>query len=66
LVRIPPYVSEAKYALWILSHPDMRKNQKIKIFVHFMTKRVLAKRALLEGEEFDFPEAEVQKVTQFA
>jgi DNA-binding transcriptional LysR family regulator len=66
LVRIPPYVSEAKYALWILSHPDMRKNQKIKTFVHFMTKRVLAKRALLEGEEFDFPEAEVQKVTQFA
>jgi len=66
LIRIPPYVSEAKYALWILSHPDMRKNQKIKTFVHFMTERVLAKRALLEGEEFEFPELGVQKVAQFA
>jgi len=31
-----------------------------------MTKRMLAKRALLEGEEFEFPELGEQKVAQFA
>lgn len=56
LVRIPPYISEPKIDLWILSHPDMRTNQKIHTFVHFMTERLLKKRALIEGEEFEIPD----------
>jgi len=52
LVRIPPYTDEAKYDLWILSHPDLRKNAKIQTFVRFMTEYVQQKKNLLEGREF--------------
>ena len=53
LVRVPPYVSEHKYDFWVLSHPDMRKNAKVQTFVRFMTERILAQRALIEGEVFE-------------
>ena len=52
LMRIPPYTSEGKYKLWILSHPDMRKNAKLNKFVKFMTQHILSQRALIEGEEY--------------
>lgn len=52
LVRIPPYTSEGKYDLWILSHPGLRKNAKIQTFVRFITEHLIAQRALLEGELF--------------
>jgi DNA-binding transcriptional LysR family regulator len=55
LVRIPPYTSEEKYDLWILSHPDLRKNAKIQSFVRFMTEYVQGKKDLLEGREFTKP-----------
>jgi DNA-binding transcriptional LysR family regulator len=47
LVRIPPYTSEGKYDLWVLSHPDLRKNAKIQTFVRFMTEFVQEKKELL-------------------
>lgn len=53
LVRVPPYLSEAKYDLWILSHPDMRQNKKIQTFVRFMTEFVSNQKALIEGEMFE-------------
>lgn len=52
LVRSPPYISEAKYDLWILSHADTRKNNKIQTFVRFMTEFVTAKKDLIEGKLF--------------
>lgn len=53
LIRIPPYVTENEFELWILSHPDLRKNAKIQAFVRFMTDFVFNKRALIEGETYD-------------
>lgn len=55
LVRIPPYTSEGKYDLWVLSHPDLRKNAKIQTFVRFMTEFVQGKKDLLEGRGFIKP-----------
>jgi len=52
LVRVPPYVTEKKFELWVLSHPDLRKNAKIQAFVRFMTDYVLDKKSLIEGEEY--------------
>ena len=52
LVRIPPYISEGKFDLWVLSHPDLKKNAKIQVFVRFMTEFVVRKKALIEGELF--------------
>lgn len=50
LVRIPPYVTEAKYDLWLLSHPDLRKNAKIQQFVRFMVDAVESLKPLLMGQ----------------
>jgi len=55
LIRIPPYISEGKYDLWILSHQDMRKNNKVQTFVRFMTEFVATKKDLIEGKNFIAP-----------
>lgn len=55
LIRVPPYISEHKYDLWVLSHPDLRKNAKIQAFIRFMTERMLLKRPLIEGEAYEKP-----------
>lgn len=50
LTRVPPYTTEGKFNLWILSHPDLRKNLKIQTFVRFMTEYMASQKALLEGK----------------
>lgn len=55
LVRVPPYTTEGKYDMWVLSHPDLRKNARIQTFVRFMTEFVHGKKDLLEGREFTRP-----------
>ncbi len=55
LVRVPPCTTEAKYDLWVLSHPDMRENVKVQTFVRYMTQYVLDKRSLIEGESVEYP-----------
>lgn len=52
LIRIPPYVSEPKFDLWLLSHPDMRGNKKIQTFVRFMTDYIGQKKDLIEGRAY--------------
>ncbi|TRY33124.1 LysR family transcriptional regulator [Aliiglaciecola sp. M165] len=54
LIRIPPYSSEKKFELWLLSHPDLRKNTKVQTFVRFITQRMNAKKALIEGQRYSF------------
>ena len=49
LTRVPPYTSEAKYDLWILYHPDLRKNAKIQTFVRQITAFVNSRKTLIEG-----------------
>ncbi|MGJ8681642.1 LysR family transcriptional regulator [Paraglaciecola sp.] len=53
LVRIPPRKSEDKNDLWILSHPDLRKNSKIQCFVRFMTNYLQSQQDLIEGRRID-------------
>lgn len=50
LVRVPPYTTEGKFNLWLLSHPDLRKNVKIQTFVRFMTDYMASKKDLIEGK----------------
>lgn len=54
LIRVPPYTSEAKYDLWILSHPDLRKSAKIQTFVREMTEFVHSCKPLIEGQNFKY------------
>ncbi len=55
LVRVPPYTTEGKFDIWILSHPDLRKNAKIQVFVRHMTQFIEDLRPLIEGEVFTLP-----------
>lgn len=50
LVRIAPYISESRLDIWILSHPDLRHNLKIKTFMRFITDAIKDKRDLIEGK----------------
>ncbi len=52
LIRIPPYTSEAKYDLWLLSHPDLRKNAKVQQFVRFMNEKIEKLKPLFTGQQF--------------
>jgi len=52
VIRVPPYISEGKYDLWILSHPDMRKNNKVQSFVRFMTDYLASQKDLIEGKKY--------------
>jgi DNA-binding transcriptional LysR family regulator len=49
LVRIPPHTAEHKFDLWLLYHPDLRKNSKIQTFVQFLYERFDAHKDLFEG-----------------
>jgi DNA-binding transcriptional LysR family regulator len=51
LMRVGPVVPEIEDALWILTHPDIRKSQRIKAFMSFCTAE-LAKnhKPLIEGQ----------------
>lgn len=57
LIRVPPYTSVPRIDFWILSHPDMRHNTKIRTFIRFMAQRLSAQRSLLEGEDYEVPSA---------
>jgi len=50
LVRIPPFISESKYDLWVLRHPDLRDSLKVQTFVSFMSKKLLDNTGLIEGK----------------
>ncbi len=51
LIRIPPYTTEAKYDLWLLMHPDLRKHTKIQQFVRYLTEQIGLLNPLFEGKK---------------
>lgn len=52
LVRIPPYSTDTRHDIWILSHPDLRKNAKIQAFVRHITEFSESVKPLIEGQAF--------------
>ncbi len=54
LVRIPPHTTEAKYDLWVLLHPDLKKNTKLLHFMRFMTEYVTQQQDLLAGKQYKY------------
>jgi hypothetical protein len=36
-------------ALWLLTHPDLRRVARVRAFLDFMAERLAEKRPLLEG-----------------
>ena len=51
LIRIPPYVTESRYDLWLLIHPDLRKNAKIQKFIQYISSEIGQYVPLFEGKK---------------
>ncbi len=50
LVRLPGSISSPYFDLWILSHPDLRETARLRIFRDHITRSILAKQSLYEGQ----------------
>lgn len=49
LIRIAPAVPEMASALWLLTHPDLRRVTRVRAFLEFMGSWIGSHRPLLEG-----------------
>ena len=49
LVRLGPPVPDVRPSLWLLTHEDLRRTTRVRAFLDFMARRLLADRDLLEG-----------------
>lgn len=50
LVRVRPPVREMTTALWVLSHPDLVRTARVRLFVDFMVASLRTARSVFEGE----------------
>ncbi|WP_394223822.1 LysR family transcriptional regulator [Alteromonas gracilis] len=49
LVRLPGSDPILKYDIWILTHPDLYEQSKVKLLMQFLTDTIMSKRDLVEG-----------------
>lgn len=49
LVRVRPPIKEMTTALWVLTHPDLVRTARVRLFMQFMTRALGEQRALIEG-----------------
>lgn len=54
LKRLPPGLATPAYNLWLLTHTDMRKTARIRIFSEFLENAILSHRELIEGKRVQF------------
>ncbi len=52
LTRIAPYTSEHKYDLWLLHHPDVRDNVRIKTLIAALKQYLDTQKSLIEGRHY--------------
>lgn len=50
LVRIQPPVTEMSTALWLLTHPDLVRTARVRLFMDFMSAGLARERSLIEGQ----------------
>jgi DNA-binding transcriptional LysR family regulator len=56
LVRVLDPLPELTFDFWILTHPDLHRNPKIRAFFDFMTEEIIRYRPLLLGKTRQFRE----------
>ena len=49
LVRLPGSTPVLQYDIWLLTHPDLYEQPKVKLLMQFLTEALMAKKALVEG-----------------
>jgi DNA-binding transcriptional LysR family regulator len=50
LARLHPPIKEMTTALWVLTHPDLARTARIRLFIDFMTSGLARQRSLIEGQ----------------
>ena len=50
LVRLPGSAPVLKYDIWLLTHPDLYEQPKVKLLMQFLTDALMTKKTLVEGE----------------
>lgn len=61
LVRVAAPLAEMASALWLLTHPDLRRVARVRAFLDFMAARLARARALLEGAGAPLPDPPPQE-----
>jgi len=51
LVRLAPPQPEFAADLWLLTHPDLRRSARVRVFLDFLVAEIARLRRLIEGEE---------------
>ena len=49
LVRLPGSEPILKYDIWVLTHPDLHQQPKVKLLMQFLIDALLNKKGLIEG-----------------
>jgi len=49
LARVPPGRSHPRWPCWVLTHPDLRATERVRVFVSFIAEALKAKQDLLTG-----------------
>lgn len=49
LRRIVPFSEEVRLSMWLLTHPDLRRTARVRMFMDFMSERLERERDLIEG-----------------
>ena len=51
LVRLSPPEPRFAADLWLLTHPDLRRSARVRVFLDFVAAEIAERRKLIEGEE---------------
>ncbi len=49
LRRVPPATTSQSRDIWLLTHEDLRRTARVRVFLDFIAAAILAKRSLIEG-----------------
>lgn len=52
LVRLPGSTPTLSYDIWVLTHPDLREQPKVKLLMQFLVDALKQKQGLIEGDSF--------------
>ena len=50
IVRLPGSEPTPSYDIWVLTHPDLRDQPKVKLLMQFLIDALLRKQQLVEGQ----------------
>lgn len=61
LCRVGPLVASPRRDIWLVVHPDLQHNARVRATLHFLTELIQRERPLLSGEGRPAPRASGRK-----